>query len=101
MEHDAGNAERVNIQYTISKIERKRHYKPNPYHPRMLGLRCGIDTLEIQHTGWLWIEGYRDWEKYTHFHTSPVLGLREQGDTLEIETEKTVYTLTKIAEETT
>lgn len=86
----------VKIEYTISEIERKRHYKSNPYHPRMLGLRCGIDTLEIQHTGWLWIKGYRDWEKYTHFHTSPVLDLRDEGDTLVIETEHTVYTLTKI-----
>jgi hypothetical protein len=99
MVSDCGKPEWVKMRYVISNIENKRPEKPNRYHERVLGKRCGIEYLGPGSMCWLWIEGFRDYESYTRFHTSPVIVGGRVGDDpgeLIIDTQNSVYTLTTI-----
>ena len=97
---DCGKPDWFVMRYVITNIENKRPEKPNPYHDRILGKRCGIEYLGPGSYCWLWIEGMRDWESYTRFHTSPVWRTDGNSGTLLIETAHSVYTLTMIKEAT-
>ena len=97
---DCGKPDWVVMRFVISKIENKRPEKPNKYHDRILGKRCGIEYLGPGSYCWLWIEGFRDYESYTRFHTSPVWGTKSVPGATVIETAHSVYTLTMITEET-
>jgi hypothetical protein len=99
MVSDCGKPDWVEMDFVISKIENKRPEKPNKYHERILGKRCGIEYLGPGSYCWLWIEGFRDYESYTRFHTSPVWGTKPFPGGTVIETAHSVYTLTLIGEE--
>ena len=93
---DCGKPDWVAMRYQIVDIENKRPEKPNRYHKRITGKRCGIECLERGAKCWLWIEGYLDYESYTRFHTSTVMDTGGDPGTLVIETEHSVYTLVMI-----
>lgn len=99
MVSDCGKPEWVEMDFVISKIENKRPEKPNKYHERILGKRCGIEYLGPGSYCWLWIEGFRDYESYTRFHTSSVWGTKPFPGGTVIETAHSFYTLTLIEEE--
>ena len=96
---DCGKPDWVVMRYVITSIENKRPEKPNRYHSRILGKRCGIEYLGPGSYCWLWIEGFRDYESYTRFHTSTVMETKSDPGVLVIETAHSVYTLTMIEEE--
>lgn len=99
MVSDCGKPDWVKMRYQITGIENKRPDKQNRYHERILGKRCGIECLERGPMCWLWVEGYRDYESYTRFHTSPVMETKSDSGTLVIETVNSVYTLTMVDRE--
>lgn len=95
---DCGKPDWVKMRYRITNIFNKRPEKPNRYHERLVGKRCGIECLERGAMCWLWIEGFRDGESYTHFHTSPVWETTPFPGGTVIETVNSVYTLVWIEE---
>ena len=96
---DCGKPDWVKMWYQIVGIVNKRPQKHNRYHEQMLGRRCGIECLERGAMCWLWIKDFRDYEKYTHFHTSIVMDTKSTPDLLTIETAHSVYTLRMIDKE--
>ena len=86
----------VKPMYVISGIENKNPEKPNRYHERILGKRCAVERLEYLSRCWLWIEGMREWESWTHFHTSTVGEIRGEPGVLVFETTNSVYRLTRL-----
>lgn len=98
---DCGKPEWVDICFVISDIESKNPEKPNRYHERIKGKRCGIEYLGPGSKCWLWIEGYQEDESYTRFHTSSVWGTKPFPGGTVIETVNSFYTLTLIEEEFT
>lgn len=96
---DCGKPSWVDMCFVISDIESKNPEKPNRYHKRIKGKRCGIEYLGPKSTCWLWIEGLREYESYTRFHTSPVWGTKPFPGGTVIETENSFYTLTMIEED--
>lgn len=99
MVSDNGKPDWVEMRYRITSVESKRPGKVNKYHARITGKRCGIEYLTRQTVCWLWIEGLRECEEYTRFHTTPVLEIRGDDGVLTIETGNSVYTLTRIEDE--
>lgn len=98
MVSDNGKPDWVKMRYRITGVESKRPGKVNKYHSRITGKRCGIEYLGRGSMCWLWIEGMRDCETYTRFHTSTVWDTRGEDGVLTIETENSVYTLERIRE---
>lgn len=92
---DNGKPDWVKMAYRITGAESKRPGKVNKYHARMTGKRCAIEYLARQTVCWLWIEGLLEYEEYTHYHTTPVIEIRGEDGVLTIETENSIYTLTK------
>ena len=90
---DCGKPDWVVMRYRITNIFNKRPDKPNRYHERIVGKRCGIEYLGPGSYCWLWIEGMRGCESYTRYHTSTVMDTKPfDGGTL-METANSVYTL--------
>lgn len=84
------------MEYVIAKIDPKRKYPRNKYHPAMLNRECDIDCLIVGATGQLLVDMPYD-PGYPHrFWTTPVKNIEELSDgTIVFETENTVYTLVK------
>ena len=100
MVSDCGKPDWVEMRYRITNIANMHPDKRNRYHDRIVGKRCGIEYLGPGSMCWLWIEGMRDCESYTRYHTSTVMGTKPfDGGTL-IATANSVYTLSWLGEET-
>ena len=92
---DNGKPHWVKMLYRITGAESKRPEKPNKYHHRMTGKRCGIEYLGRGSMCYLWIEGLQEWEEYSRFYTTTVMDIRGEDGVMTIETENSVYTLTR------
>lgn len=82
-------------KYIITKVKHKRS-TVNPWHERVVGKRCVIESLNWLGSAVLLVEdavqhSYGDMPmRYT---TSPVRKTKEKNGVLTIETENSVYTL--------
>jgi len=90
---DCGKPDWVEMRYRITNIESKNPDKVNRYHKLIIGKRCGIEYLGPGSACYLWIEGMYDFESYTRFRTSGVMGTKPTGKEAIIETQNTLYTL--------
>lgn len=99
MASDCGVPCWVKPQYVISGIWRKFPKKRNKYQAKIIGKRCALECLEMYAMCWLWIEGMREWESWTHFHTSTVVKIESEPGVLVFETTNSVYRLTLLDQE--
>lgn len=93
---DHGKPYWLEMEWVVRSIVGKNPAKPNKWHPRLIGKRCGIEVLELHRTGHIWVEGLVAWEEYSPYFTTPVLNLECENDVLTVETEKSVYTFERV-----
>lgn len=96
---DNGKPHWLTMDWVVRSVVGKNPEKPNKWHPQLIGKRCGIETLEPQRTGHLWIEGLVDWEEYSPFFTSPVLSIEVQNNVWVVETENSVYVFVRVTDD--
>jgi hypothetical protein len=92
---DHGKPYWLEMDWVVRSVDGKNPERPNKWHPKLIGKRCGIEIFQLRRTGHIWIEGLVDWEEYSPFYTSPVLSMEFLNDVLTVETENSVYTLEK------
>lgn len=85
------------MKYVIKRVESKRE-KVNPWHGRVTGKVCTIESLEWGDCGRLLINGIVPLDdRYggipTLFNTSPIIKTEEKDGVLTIETKNSIYTL--------
>lgn len=93
---DNGKPYWITMDWIVRSVVGKNPEKPNKWHPKLIGKRCGIEILEPRRTGHIWVEDLVEWEEYSPYFTTPVLSFECVNDVLTVETEKSVYTFVRI-----